>query len=72
MIRAMNLVRQGSIVVAVHLLPESLHTPVLCTSGGRAIAVTNAKARNAVSIGFMIILLVRTVACLAARDGHDS
>ena len=29
------LVSQSSIVVAVHLLPESLHIPVLCTSGGR-------------------------------------
>jgi hypothetical protein len=30
----LNLVRLGSIVVAIHLLPEGLHIPVLCTSGG--------------------------------------
>jgi hypothetical protein len=30
----LNLVRPGSIVVAIHLLPEGLHIPVLCTSGG--------------------------------------
>ena len=29
------LVSQLSIVVAIHLLPEGLHIPVLCTSGGR-------------------------------------
>jgi hypothetical protein len=29
------LVSQGSIVVAIHLLPEVLHIPILCTSGGR-------------------------------------
>jgi hypothetical protein len=29
------LVSQRSIVVAIHLLPEGLHIPVLCTGGGR-------------------------------------
>jgi hypothetical protein len=29
------LVSQRSIVVAIHLLPEGLHIPVLCTSGDR-------------------------------------